>query len=424
MRRIGAVAVAAAALAFSATATVAAKPVDKPAITLKLSTVLAGSSATFRYQVNVPASAIAVQDCIIRFPNGLVGVMFCDSTPNSGSGKKLTKYSIGSDTPQVGDYRVEIAMTLGDGRHLFVATDFTVIGPAVRFEVSGLVEQPSVCYIGIDCSGFPPADYPRQIATIKALDSAGHLATGYTGTVSFQTPISHITPSGLQNMTLTNGVGYVPVLVPSLSLGYFEEPFTSNCPSGSGNGLVLAVTDTVDPTIFGCQNIPGGSLTIVFPDGFFDDVSVDCPTGCFADPTNTIIVNTNLAPLFVPNLYVTQPDPVSIQGVTTANLYFTQEVDHGPIFVEGASIPITTLDACTLCSSAYNYLPTNTNLIIVTPNIAIENSQIQIQATAIALPMSTTTISMPATTIVTGAQPPVCFADSALLIEVACLGLP
>src|SRR5262245_13358288 len=50
-------------------------------------------------------------------------------------------------------------------------------GPAVRFSVTGLVEQRSECYAGINCTGFPPADYPRQIATITALDAQGRVAT-------------------------------------------------------------------------------------------------------------------------------------------------------------------------------------------------------------------------------------------------------
>jgi len=401
----------------------AAKPTDKPATTLKLSAILADGSATLIYQVNVPASAIAAQDCVIRFPNGLVGNLFCDTTPDSGSGKKLTKLSISQSTPQVGDYSVEIAIDLVDGRHLFASTAFTVIGPAVRFEVTGLVEQEAICYAGIDCVGFPGPDYPRQVAMITALDAAGHVATGYNGTVSFENPVSHATPAGLSNVTLTSGVAHVAVAVPNLTLGYFSEPFDTHCPSNpaTGNGVVLTATDTVDPTIFGCQNIRGGSLGIVFPTGFLEAISSGCPSGCFAEPTNSIVLNTNLyiptpiTPVITPN------EPLEILAVTTTGYYATIPLDLGTTYIEGASIPVGAIDVCSNCTVEMNYLVPST--------LGTVDAGLQVSSTTITIPTELTVVGLndfwvivggspdpvPVTAVVTGGSTPTCYTDGQLV---------
>ena len=118
------------------------------------------------------------------------------------------------------------------------------LGRRCRLSVSGLVPQGAVCYVGIDCLGWPPANYPRQIATVKALDVNGNVATSYAGTVTFTNPFNGVTPGGLVDSTLTRGVGYVPVLIPSLPLTFVGEPYTSSCPGGN---VVFTAVDTLDP---------------------------------------------------------------------------------------------------------------------------------------------------------------------------------
>ena len=304
------------------------------------------------------------------------------------------------------------------------AVRFTVArpGPAVRFSVTGLVAQPSICVVGPDCGSFPSADYPRQVAKITALDAWGNIATGYSGTVSFETPLSHVTPHGLSNMTLKDGIGYVPVLVPSLSLGYYEEPFNSNCPSGaSGNGLVLTATDTVDPSIFGCQNIPGGDLTLIFPNGFADTVTPACPTGCFADPTDNIVID----PTFITPLILT-PN-INSGGIVTAlvgtstDYYATVPISIGNIYVQGIDIPSQTLAQCTQCSTNLNYLQ---------PNITISSSVPITEITPLGITFESTNSAefnifwdnagpLSVNTIVTNGLTPTCFQDIQATIAVS-----
>jgi len=409
------------ALLFSSAQALAVKPPPKPP-SLKVSAIVSGFNTTLNYQVNVEVSKIVSQDCVLTFPNGLSG-HGCDFTSNQGSGAKLTKFSITSGTPQAGSYTFEVAMDLAGGGHVSASTGFSVApGPAVRFSVTGLVAQPAVCYVGIDCVGFPQPSYPRQIATIKALDVNDNVATGYAGTVTFENPITHATPSGLSNMTLTDGVAYVPVLVPDLSLG-FNEPA---CPAGpTGNGVVLTAMDTLDNTIFGCQNIPGGTLELVFPEGFFDAPSIDCLTGCFDEPTDNITINTNsLTPSSLSST-VLSDGSILLTGQTIANLYFTQSIELGTLYLEGPSMPSGTFGPCSGCSS-FNIL---VNAIIIdqttdaSDDIVLDDNHLIVggcelfpweeegpdpclQATADFLPVTTTVIT---------AAPPTCYLEPQLL---------
>jgi hypothetical protein len=214
------------------------------------------------------------------------------------------------------------------------------------------VAEPQICFVGVDCSPWPPTNWPYQIVTVKALDANGKVATGYTGTVTFKDPVTHAAPSGLHDQQLTKGVAYVPVRSVDLGLLFAVEPFNSKCPR-NGGGVVFSVTDTANASIFGCQSIDGGSQTIVFPKPFADAPSASCPMGCFTDPTGTITIDTNFV---VPNIHlpVIQPTAVTIAGGTLDGLYFTQAVTVDFWTVPGAAIVVSS--RCSQCDSAYDYL--------------------------------------------------------------------
>jgi len=298
-------------------------------------------------------------------------------------------------------------------------------GPAVRFSVSGLVPQPSVCVVGPECANFPSADYPRQIAKITALDALGNVATGYAGTVSFEHPLTHNTPSGLPNLTLTNGVGYVPVLVPDLSLGFFEEPFTSNCPSNPsvGNGVVLTATDTLDPSIYGCQNIPGGDLTIIFANGFDETTTTLCPSGCFDDPTDSIVVD----PTFINSSIIT-PNITSNASIligTSTDYVAIVPVNISQIYVRGSDISDDTLSTCTGCSDSNNFLVSN-GIISFKPNGELTVTDQNITFDATYAPVNNAEFNMfidsdsvPVNTIVTGGSTPTCYQNIQLVDSVS-----
>jgi hypothetical protein len=404
-------------LVLAATPIEASQPNNKPTPKLKVSAVTGVYAGTLNYQVNAGVGSIASQTCYFF---GQIGLEVpCDTTPNQGSGAKQTKYSLDfTGLTNVRDYTFQVDMSLIGGTQLTASTTFSPLpGPATHFSVTGLVAQPSTCYVGIDCAGWPPADYPRQIAKITALDQYGNVATGYAGTVSFENPVNHITPVASQ--TLTNGVGFVPVLVPSLGLGYFEEPFTSSCPSGlTGNGVVLTATDTIDPSIFGCQNIPGGDLNLVFPNGFDPAPSTECLTGCFSEPTNTIIINTNLL-----TPYILEPtiinNTIVISGETSTNLYFTQPVNTGVISINGSELD---LSACTQCNTFSNFLLNNATPI-ENSNVIVTDTVITFNATGLD-PISNSTITLNnVQTVTVNASTPNCFSDSTLTSVVALCGL-
>lgn len=411
-RRTAAIALAT-LLIFAMAMPVLAKSAPKPP-TLKVSAVVSGSSVTLNYQVNVAASQIAAQSCQVS-DGFLTFELFCDSTPNKGSGAKQTKYSI---TPPLSpnDYTFFVDLTLTGGSHVANSTGFVIAGPAVRFEVTGLVEQPSVCVAGPDCVNFPAPDYPRQIAKITALDANDNVATGYAGTVSFEHPLGH-TPSGLSNTTLTNGVGFVSVLVPDLWFGGSEEPYATHCPSGpSGTGVVLTATDTVNPSIFGCQNIPGGFLSIIFPDGFADTTTPLCPSGCVTDPTDSIVIDPSF---FGPRLItptVTSGSSATVAVGTSTDLYATTTLNLSNLVVVGDLLAPGALSACINCSTSESYFVGS-----IEP---VANSAAQLTSTTISfegtVPPGVNDSywmdfgSIPVTSVVTGGSTPTCYQDSAL----------
>jgi hypothetical protein len=289
-------------------------------------------------------------------------------------------------------------------------------GPAVRFAVTGLVDQPNVCYQGVDCAGYPSAAYPRQIAKITALDANGKVATGYKGTVTFEHPIMHGTPPGMANMKLTKGVGYVPVLVPRLLAWVGADPLKNACPNDELNaGVVLTVMDTVDPSIFGCQRIPGGDLTIVLSSKYLEESSADCPTGCYTDPTEQITIDTNIADVTSLTTSVDFTDlnaSLVITGATLNENYFTQELDVGTMLVAGSSIPAGLLDACAQCTTGTNYLTTSASSM-ANSDVTLGIGQIRVFGNY-RMTLSDVEVLGPVTVFINGVNSTECFAESQL----------
>ena len=320
----------------------------KPGPTLKVSAAVSGFGAVISYQVNVPASQIAAQACSLD-DGEVETVVSCDATPNQGSGAKLTKYSVSLNLPQAGAYTFEVDVTLANASHLVTSSAFAIVaGPAVRFSVTGITQQFALCYVTIDCAGWPPDDYPRQVATITALDANGNVATSYAGTVTFPYLASF---GALADQTLTNGVAHVPVLFPALHLAPLSEPWLTHCPGGD---VALTVQDTIDPSIVGCQSSIGGTLNFVLPDSFDDAPSDACPTGCLTEATGTITINTNTVPITI-HQPVISPTNVVIAGGTAAGEYFTQSVTLG-YFMIASGQAVDPFNNCTQCTSDLEYV--------------------------------------------------------------------
>lgn len=355
--RLAGACIVAVAVMTSATAALAAKPPPKPP-TLKVSAVVSGFDVTVNYQVNLPSTAIADALCVWNEGRFQLIQPNCDPTPDQGSGTKLSKYSFHFSTRTAQLYGFNVDVTLTNGSHLTSGTTFTVLaGPAVGFKVTGLVHVEPVCRAGPDCVNFPAPDYPRQIARITAVDAFNNTATSYAGTVTF---VHGATGFDLADMTLTNGVGFVPVVFPLL--GYLDPSFETKCPPSTPvTHVALMVVDTVDPSIMGCQSVPGGTLSIIFPEGFLTTTVSVCPTGCFSEPTGTITIDTNFIAPFI-TAPVAGDNTLVIAGGTTAGEYFTQAVTISGFTISGGSINIS--PACTQCTSAMNYLADESTLTI------------------------------------------------------------
>ncbi len=401
LARLGAALVAATVLLAMASPAIAAKPPPKPE-TLKATATTAGFSAILRYQVDASAGQIVGTSCTLHEPDGGT-TTGCDLEPDKGSGAKLTKFSIGYSTPNAGGYTAAVSMDLTGGLHLDASTGFTILpGPAVRLAVTGLVPQELICYQGIDCVGYPPADFPHQVARITALDVNGNVATGYAGTVSFVDPVQGHAPGGLADQTLTNGVGYVPVRIPDLPYAFVQPPYSTHCPGGN---IALVATDTVDPTIQGCQSLPGGSITVKLAQGFLDAISGPCPSGCYSEPTGTITIDTNLLAPTIDIPTITQP--LIIDGATIAGNYFAQPVQPTYWLVNGSAFTLDT--ACSQCTTSMNYLAKDVTLT-VGAEITLAYNGVSTDAT-ISDPITTASILASIRTTTTGASDPTCYSD-------------
>jgi len=408
----------------------AAKPAGKPATTLKATAVVSGFNATASYQVNVGVGAITAQSCNLTGPGGAT-TSGCDAAPDSGSGAKRTKFSILYQTPKAGAYTFSVEMDVTGGKHLSASRQFTVVpGPASRFSVTGVVEQLNFCTFGLDCADFPEPSYPRQIATITALDANGNVATGYAGIVTFDDLNSGKSPGGLQPMTLAEGVGYVPVLVPELTEGSTQEPYASACPLDApdpdithyASGITFSVHDVADPSIFGCERLHGGGLSVKYPDGFFTayvsppDVPDPCPSGCFTDPTNSITIDPNkLAPIALSE--TTQSGgTIDIGGGAANDHYFTQTVTISTIAIQGSSLPIGSLDPCTQCTTTTNYLAPG-NVQIGSTSVEIGSTLVDLSQTltfnayGAVYPWTSEPVSATGTAAVLGGAGTTCWAD-------------
>lgn len=222
-------------------------------------------------------------------------------------------------------------------------------GPAVKFKVEGLVYQQRICYTLTVCTSFPPADYPRQLVKVTALDAQGRVATGYTGTVTFTNPAFGGGAGGLADSTLTKGVGVFPVLEPKLTWKAQGEPWDSLCGLG---GIALHVRDTVDPSIAGCENIAaGGAITLVHPDVYTSVTPSGCATGCLQEPTNTIVLDPNF---LNPKITAAATTQISITGETLQQQFYVQPVDIGVITVAVGDTSSLTL--CSQCTASTQLL--------------------------------------------------------------------
>jgi hypothetical protein len=412
-------AVVAVLLASSAPALAAKPPKDpkppKPT-NVNVTPLVNGFSTTLNYQIHLGASEIAGVTCTLTFPDGSTDGT-CDTTPNSGSGKKLTKFSLTASTTRAGNYAFAVEFDLTAGGSASRSAAFTVQpGPAIRFSVTGLVEQHHVCWFGdFECIDFGPS-YPRQIAKITALDAHDNVATGYAGTVSFRVPGFSFTPMGLSDIQLTDGVAYVPVVVPQLSVGAGVEPMRSVCP-GASFDKILTATDTVDPTIFGCQSVPSdSSATLRIPESWLDLSGEVCPGGCYQDPTGKIGIDTNV---FIPvslTPVIVVDGTLEMKGFTTTEFYFTQDLTVGELSIIGTSIPTDDLAFCVLCTTDIHYYADNTTGVIdPETGLLIGGSSLQVDGLVV-MPWNPPDLSTFVTfeSVMASAQEPVCYADARL----------
>jgi hypothetical protein len=224
------------------------------------------------------------------------------------------------------------------------ATPKPTPGPAVTLEVTGLVDQYPHCFT--DCGHFPPPDYPRQLVMVRALDAQGRVATGYAGTVTFVNPQWNGGTGGLSDSKLTKGVGLFPVLVPALSFWANNEPWASLCPDVHNGGVGLYVRDTVNPNLRGCQATLGGFYTFTLPAAFETITLPDCATGCFNEPTNTIVIDQNLS---APKVYTATADSMTIRGETHQDQFYSEPVGVAYYYVYAGDA--VGLDACVGCTA-------------------------------------------------------------------------
>jgi hypothetical protein len=360
-------------------------------------------------------------ECQLTTPGDSSDPLDCDTSPDKGSGRKLTKFSTPLATPKAGDYQFEVSMLVRDKGELVSTTTFVVQpGPAVRFSVTGLVHQDHDCCAGdLDCFNYGPS-YPRQIAKITALDAHDNVATGYAGTVSFKIPGFDFTPMGLSDIQLTDGVGYVPVVVPQLGLGVGIEPMRSACP-GDSFGVLLSAVDTVDPTIFGCQSLPPVDGVLRIPESWFDIESGDiCPGGCKQDPTGSIAIDTvaftpvSLSPVIAVDA------ALDMKGYTASEFYFTQNLTVGQLSIIGTSIPTDDLALCVLCTTDIHYYADNTTgLVDPATGLIIGSSSLQVDALVV-LPWDKPTEPTFVTyeSVMASAATPTCYLDSQLTVAV------
>lgn len=311
-------------------------------------------AARIKYQVHLPAQDVTAQRCSVEGPAGSQA-MACDTSPDRGSGRTLTKYSVMLPTTVAGAYAVRIEVDVRGGSTLVEEASWTAApGPAVRFDVTGLEYQELACHIGPDCDAWPPPDFPRQVARVTALDRHGNVATGYAGTVSFKHPLTGETPDGLIDSTLTDGIGYFPVLVPSLGVHVDEDPFLTHCPGVSN--FVLTATDTANPSIFGCQYVPGSTFTVILAvTGYEERPTPECETGCYVDPTETIVVDPRIFAPYIGTPVIAPEQPLELVGFTVSGQYFKQELVYGQLSVSGDQIDPDLLSLCGLCTPTMDF---------------------------------------------------------------------
>ena len=419
--RLGLALVLVGTLATSATLVSAAKPTTNAGAAAKASATVTGFDVVVSYQVNRPTEAIVGQSCSLTDPDGTSEATACDGTPNNGSGKKLTKYTAGLRITRSGSYSFAVDITLVGGQVLPASAAFTIVpGAAVRFEVSGLVGQEARCP---DVGLCGPDAFARQIAKVTALDAFDNVATGYAGTVTFQDPEIGFVTDVPADQTLTNGVGYFPVVVPYLPLNVSGAPYNWPCP---GFFVALYVRDSIDGSIEGCQSVNAGAITR-YVGAVWEVVSPpECPTDCFADPTGTILIDTSLVQ---PTLLVNQlsiDGAMILTGQTSAGLYFTQESTIVVTYIEGSSIPLETLLQCEQCLATDNYFTTFDNITVSgTLDFRAHVPGIIIPAPApFVIPPPPTSPILEVVTVSNSVGIPKCYIDAQLTEGVACLFQP
>jgi hypothetical protein len=150
-------------------------------------------------------------------------------------------------------------------------------------------------------------------------------------------------------------VGLFPVLVPSLTFWVSTQPWASLCPDHGG--VAFYARDTADPSIRGCQSTLGGFSTFKVVDPWTTITLPDCATGCFNEPTSTIVIDQNLV---APKVYTLAADSMTIRGETHQGQFYSEPVDVAYYtFQAGNAVG---LDACLQCT------PT-TNLLIGRPDV-------------------------------------------------------
>jgi len=338
--------------AATAAPTLTQSPAATPTVTVR--PAVSGFSVSVGYSIDRPASAIAKQVCWVRNPAKVLTRVACDKTPEPTSTTSLTKFRKSLTVTKAGTNAFLVRFTLTNGRVILGGRSFTIKpGPVARFSVTGLFDQTIACDARL-CPGDWVNDVARQIARVTARDAYGNKATGYTGTVVFDGFATTVSES-----KLTRGVGFFAVKPTGLQLNQF-----SHCAAGVPSiqaYKALTVTDKTRPAIRGCQVIFYDIFFVLDPLPIFRNITPDgCATGCLEDPTETIVIDTEVRPIQVLEVEtITLPQSptssVMVVGETAEGQGFAQELTLENPKVESSDLPSALEEKCTGCSTPLIY---------------------------------------------------------------------
>jgi hypothetical protein len=334
--------------------------------------------ADVRYRIDQPAELITRQTCWLRYPNGVVSRITCDEIPEASSSPTSTNFLRTLRLKRAGDYRFSVRFTLTSGQVIRGTRAFTIKpGPAVRFEVTGLFDQTIRCDARV-CPGDWVNDVARQIVKVTARDKYGNRATGYTGTVVFDGAATTVSESKLKR-----GVGFFAVKPTGLELNQF-----TNCASGvpaDQDYKALTVTDKNRPAIRGCQLIFYDIFFVLDPLPIFRIPNITpegCVDGCLEDPTETILIDTEVRPiqvLTVETIALTQSltSSVTIVGETTEGKGFAQELTLENPEIKSSDLPPDLVKLCTGCST-----PGTVIAVELSATVTLDGQRPEVEATA------------------------------------------